>query len=271
MELHGYRGGARAPASMISSTLSDMAPQYSPDGKRIVFTSGRSGHEEVWVSGQDGAEPVQLTSMQAFAGSPAWSPDGKQILFCSTAQGSWDLYTISAEGGKPIPLTTHPADDAVPSFSRDGRWIYFTSSRTGRFEMWKMPAGGGEPVQLTRNGGWIGRESPDGKYLYYAPSPGLSSLRRVLLGGGPEEKVLERMMGMSFAVTSKGIYFARPPLPGRGNPIEFLDFANGKTTPVTTTSRPIYWYLAVSPDERYLLYTQVETMGSDLMLVENFR
>ena len=109
------------------------------------------------------------------------------------------------------------------------------------------------------------------KYLYYAPFSRLSSLWRVPLGGGPEAKILEPIIGASMAATSKGIYFARPPLPGGGSPIEFFDFATEKTTRITTTAHTIFWSLAVSPDERYLLYSQTDPRGSDLMLVENFR
>ena len=271
LQLRGAVGKAGDPVNLISSTWSDLAPQYSPDGNRIVFVSARSGHDELWVCHSDGTEPVQLTSIQGLAGSPHWSPDGKQIVFDSTARGNFDVYVIGVEGGRPLPLTNHPADDAIASFSKDGRWIYFASSRTGRFEIWKMPAEGGEPVQLTRKGGWIGRESPDGKSLYYAPSRDLSSLWRVPLAGGEEQKIIDSVVGTSFEVTAKGIYFARPRLRGAGNPIEFFDFATEKISTVSSTLNPIVWSLGVSPDGRYLLYSQNDRAGSDLILVENFR
>ena len=206
-------------------------------------------------------------------GAPHWSPDGGRIIFDSNVEAQFEVYVVNAGGGRPKRLTNHPADDAVASFSRDGRWIYFTSNRTGRFEMWKMPAEGGEPVQLTRNGGWWGFESFDGKYLYYAPynyNYESSSLWKLPLGGGDEQKIVEPVLPMSIAVAAKGIYFARPWQPGGGNSIEFLSFSTGKITTIATTPRRIF-FLSVSPDERYLLYTQQDQFGSDLMLVENFR
>ncbi len=278
VDLNIWRLGPQGPGgrsgnavNLISSTWDDDSVQYSPDGNRITFISGRSGHREVWVCGSDGSNPVQLTSLRTHSGAPRWSPDGKRIVFDSTAEGDFDVYVIDAGGGRLIRLTNHPADDAVASFSTDGRWIYFTSSRTGRFELWKMPAEGGEAVQVTRNGGHIGLESPDGKHLYYTKSRFEDSLWRLPVGGGEEEKILEPVIGASLAVTARGIYFARPRQPQGGNPIEFRDFSTGKTTTIATTPAPIFWCLSVSPDERYLLYTQGDQIGSDLMLVENFR
>src|SRR4030095_9865733 len=69
-----------APTMLISSSKSDSAPQYSPEGKRITFRSDRSGICEIWACDADGSNPVQLTNFGGpLAGSPCWSPDGKQI------------------------------------------------------------------------------------------------------------------------------------------------------------------------------------------------
>jgi Tol biopolymer transport system component len=237
-----------------------------------VFVSFRSGYAEIWVCGSDGSNPVQLTFLRApMTASPHWSPDGKRIVFDSNAGGNWEVYGMDAGGGRPRNLTNHPAVDGVPSFSHDGRWIYFTSERTGRKEMWKMPAEGRNAVQLTRNGGYFGVESPDGKYLYYATTHRSTSLWRLPMHGGEEQKIAEPVMGSTLAVAARGLYFARPPQPDGGNSIEFLNFSTGKTTAIAATQRPIFWSVSVSPDERYLLWGQNDQEGSDLMLVENFR
>ena len=270
LELTGPGAAASGRArSLINSTWLDEAARYSPDGKRIAFISGRSGHPELWAADSDGSRPVQLTSMTPhMAGSPSWSPDGKRILFCANERTSFELYEIDAEGGRPRILTHHPEDDALGSYSRDGRWIYYRSNRTGRGEVWKMPSDGGEPVQITKNGGYGPGESPDGKYLYFTKS---RSLWRLPVSGGEEEQLAADVSWISFALSSTGVYFIRPGTPGGGDDIVFLNLATRKTTIVAKTERPTFVILSLSPDERYLLFTQVDQSGSDLMLVENFR
>ena len=145
------------PIPAISSTRSEVHPSFSPDGRRVAFTSTRSGSWEIWTADPDGGNAVKLTSMDATnTGGPSWSPDGQSIVFGSDQPGQFDLYVIAAAGGKPRRLTSHPAFDQSAIFSRDGKWLYFTSNRTGAFQIWRMPASGGDAaIQITRNGGWI--------------------------------------------------------------------------------------------------------------------
>jgi len=260
---------ASQPLNLISSTYLDEAPQYSPDGKRIVFTSARSGHTEVWMCASDGSNAVQLTSLGA-AGSPRWSPDGLRIVFDSNIEGQFELYTMDAAGGKPRRITHNSADDAVASWSRDGRWIYFVSNRTKQWQIWKMPPHGGEAVQVTKHGGYVAFESLDGKFVYFSKDLLLTSLWRVPVHGGEETKVLDSVLGQAFALGRKGIYFVEPHHDGT-SAIQFRSFATGKMITIAVIQRPVEFGLSVSPDERFILYTQVDQGGTDLMLVENFR
>jgi len=270
LELAGPDGKAGEPVSLISSTYEDDAPQYSPDGKKIVFTSGRSGHTEVWVCASDGSNAMQLTSLQGFVGSPRWSPDGQRIVFDSSVEGQFQLYMIDAGGGNPQRLTRDSADDGVASWSRDGHWIYFASNRTKEWQVWKMPADGGTAVPVTRHGGYVAFESLDGKSMYFAKDLSQTSLWRVPVGGGEETEVLESMSGQAFAVARKGVYFVVSHADGT-SAIQFLSFGIGKVTTAAVIHQPVEFGLSVSPDERFILYTQVDQGASDLMLVENFR
>jgi Tol biopolymer transport system component len=118
---------------IISSTRSDSAAQFSPDGKRIVFASSRAGSVEIWVCDSDGLHPIQLTSLGTFSGSPRWSPDGQRIAFdAAFREGYKPIHIVAAEGGSPRLLTAGTFQNARPSWSRDGRWVYLAAGKSGR-------------------------------------------------------------------------------------------------------------------------------------------
>ena len=77
-------------------------------------------------------------------------------------------------------------------------------------------------------------------------------------------------MGQAFAVAVKGVYFVAPH-PNGTSAVQVLSFATSKVTTLGVIHRPVGFGLSVSPDERFILYTQVDQAGSDLMLLGNFR
>jgi Tol biopolymer transport system component len=259
---------AGPPVRLISSTHTDYNAQYSPDGKRIVFHSTRSGASEIWASDADGSNAVRLTNFSApITGSPRWSPDGQWIVFDSNKEGQFEVYRMRANGGTPEGLTHDPATDGVPSYSHDGRFIYFMSNRSGSNQVWKMSADGRNPRQITRHGGYLAFESYDGRWVFYSRADGDSPLYRVPVDGGEETQVLPRVNEFGFCITPKGLLFST----GEGSDgIEFLDLATGKISPFFQPAEQMTVGLNLSPDQRHLLFPQRESSGSDLMLVENF-
>jgi Tol biopolymer transport system component/DNA-binding winged helix-turn-helix (wHTH) protein len=274
-------GKAKSQTELIASTFGDHGPDYSPDGRMIAFTSGRSGNNAIWVCESDGSKPRLLHSCGPYVtGTPRWSPDGRWIAFDSRscapgADGNPDIYLISADGRQPTRLTTDPAEDVAPSWSRDGRWIYFSSNRGGSMQIWKMPAAGGQSTQVTEQGGFEGFESFDGKSLYYTKGRAIPGLWRMPTAGGKEEFVTghhQAGLWRYWRVTEQGIYFATAT--SAGALLEFYSFANKLISEVARLSRGAERYLpglSVSPDGRSLLYCQMDHSGSDIMMVENFR
>ena len=266
---------SNAPTKLIASTNLDQGPQYSADGRKIVFESTRSGSYEIWVCDSNGTNLAQLTSFERTTGTPRWSPDGRHIAFDSRAESHSDIYVTGAEGGSPRRLTTETSDDVVPSWSRDGRWIYFASDRTGDRQVWKVPAEGGEAVQVTKHGGFAAFESPDGKFVYYTSftAPGIW---RVAVEGGEEVPVLDQpKLGYwgYWAVVDKGIYFANVEVKLHPT-IELFSFATGRVRQIATMEKEAVSGgpgFAISPDGRWILYAQLDQSGSDITLVENFR
>jgi len=258
---------ATKSANFISSTRDDFAPQFSPDGKRIVFVSARSGSSEIWVCDGDGSNAVQVTS---FAGpdaeAPSWSPDGRKIAFASNAAGGYDIWVVGLNEGKAQRMTTDPANDTNPIWWPDGRWIYFDSARTGENQVWKIPAIGGEAIQVTRESGGVPHVSADGKYIYYARCP---ALWRIPAEGGEATKVLDPLPSFrNLAIVNAGYYYIK------GHSIQFVNSATNKVRTVAKLEdfRDIgeAGGLTVSPDDRSILYTQVDQASIELMMVENF-
>jgi hypothetical protein len=132
-----------------------------------------------------------------------------------------------------------------------------------------MPSAGGDAIQVTTKGGFQAVESPDGKFLYYTKTDPVSGLWRASVSGGDETRVLEAVEQRAFTVVKDGIYYFSPGPSGR-SPLRFLNFANGRTTTIGTTDKPIWLYTDVTPDGRWLIYSQRDQRIQNLMLVENF-
>ena len=178
------------------------------------------------------------------------------------------MFVISSDGGEPKRLTNNSGSNRPSGWSHDGKWIYFDSDRTGAYQVWKMPARGGEEIQITRKGGAGAYESPDGRFLYYLKDNNeFTSLWKVPSEGGEETQVLESVCCQNFAVVEQGIYFVPEP----NTSVKFLTFATGRVTTIAKLSGYAAYGFSVSPDGRWLLYSQYEQNGADLMLVENFR
>jgi Tol biopolymer transport system component len=254
------------PVPLLASTHSDLNPQYSPDGRHIAFHSTRSGASDIWIAASDGSNPWRLTYTDArTTATPRWSPDGEWIAFESNQPGQTEVYVVRSIGGTIHKLTDNPAIDAIPEWSRDGRSIYFCSDRTGRFEVWKMAAAGGDPVQVTHNGGFSAVESPDGKYLYYSVTRNFGPVMRVPLAGGEPEQIISDLRGLFYAVSPRGIYFKSP------RAISFWDASTGRTSEIMQPPKSTGVGLAVSPDGKTLLFTQIESEGRDIYMIDGLR
>lgn len=152
----------------------DDQPAWSPDGGRIAFRSYRTGRDgDIWVMGDDGADPVNLTP-DPLPGvlderRPAWSPDGGRIVFATNAAGNVDLWTMKADGSDLRQITATIDLDTEPCWSPDGRSIAFRrSSNDLGSDICVVPASGGEAVRLALPGiqrlpAW----TPDGEGLVF--------------------------------------------------------------------------------------------------------
>jgi TolB protein len=125
----------------------DIAPRFSPDGKRLVFTRFRgkgcpqpycpSEHAALFTVALDGTGLRRLTTFAIHAGEADWSPDGKRIVFEAYPNGPYgDVYVIGVNGRNLRNLTRNPiigqAGSADPVWSPDGTKILFLDNRIVR-------------------------------------------------------------------------------------------------------------------------------------------
>ena len=126
---------------------------------------------------------------------------------------------------------------------------------------------------MTHQGGVVALESPDGQYLRYSKlNP--KGVWRQPASGGEETKVFKANLAANstaYAVGSRGIYFVGSSGEGSSLGLYCFDLRTAQTKRLTDIPAPIELGLALSPDERLILYSQLDHVESALMLVENFR
>ena len=269
--------GRAQPARIVSSTREDASVDFSPDGKRIVFVSERTGNQELWTSGANGSDPNRVTSLNGpFAGSPRWSPNGQFIAFDGAEAGSThDIYVVRSDGGPVQRLTTSDAHDIRPAWSRDGQWIYFCSFRTGQGSVWKLPAAGGEPIQVTDDGGFEFYESADGSLYYHGSVNGSGDIWRLPASGGPAEHVLAGIESTKWTALDGGICFVKSAEHG---PIGLwlYDFSTRQVSRFGEVQGAAIVYgspgMSVSPDGKQIVLSLLDSQPeSDVMMLDGFR
>ena len=85
---------------LTDNGISDGQPAWSPEGKRIAFTSDRAGDVEIFVMRSDGSQVEQLTDSPDSDLEPVWSPDGLHLAFTSKRRGNLEVSLMDLADGK---------------------------------------------------------------------------------------------------------------------------------------------------------------------------
>jgi Tol biopolymer transport system component len=138
--------------ALTNGDFDNTSPQWSPDGRRILFISNRDANPEVYVMNSDGSNLANLSRNPATDDSASWSPDGRSVLFRSDRDGNQEIYKVNIDGNACVTgltnLTRNPAMDYSPSWSHDGRKILFLSTRNLGETLFVMNYNGGFPTRL---------------------------------------------------------------------------------------------------------------------------
>ncbi|VWX54603.1 amidohydrolase family protein [Novosphingobium sp. 9U] len=146
------RGGK--PTNLTRDLAIDADPAWSPDGKRIVYTSDKGGGlPQLWIRDLASGKDRRLTSLETQPLSAAWSPDGKTIAALDV-DGRWGvagLVKIDVASGAVVRLQPSLTQPGKPSWSADGRYLALSLSqpasasfREGTNQIWVVPADGKE-------------------------------------------------------------------------------------------------------------------------------
>src|SRR6059058_513972 len=101
---------------LTDDVFKDREPRWSPDGKRIAFTSDRSGGSEIWAINRDGSGLQQLTQM-AGAHHPVWSPDGTQMVYSiHTPKNAAYIFRVGQAWAEQTPVALAALSDTSQTF-----------------------------------------------------------------------------------------------------------------------------------------------------------
>lgn len=128
----------------------EVQPRFSPDGKKISFTSDAGNGDNIWIMNRDGSKPKQVTKEDfRLLNNAVWSPGGEYLVarkhFTSNRSlGAGELWMYHISGGEGVQLTKRKNDQqdlGEPVFSPDGRYIYYSEDMYpgGYFQYNKNP------------------------------------------------------------------------------------------------------------------------------------
>lgn len=122
-----------------------IAPRWSPDGRRLIFTSYRNGFPDIYVLDLATRTPTLLVSVQGTNTGGRFSPDGGRVAMVLSGEGNSEIYVSNAQGRMISRLTRNPAVKAGPCWSPDGTRLVFASEPGP--QLYIMSAAVGSPPQ----------------------------------------------------------------------------------------------------------------------------
>lgn len=209
-----------APARVAQGLAYEQQPRFSPDGKRIAFTSDRGGGDNIWLMNVDGSDKRQLSKEDfRLLNQPSWSPDGRFIIAkkhftTQRSLGTGEVWLYHVSGGGGVPLVKKASEQlqkelGEPVYAPDGKSLYYTrnvtpgpifeyaqDSNTDLFHIERYDMETGEVSTIASGVGGSVRPtpSPDGKLIAFVRRERAKSKLYVKnLASGEERKIFDAL------------------------------------------------------------------------------
>ncbi len=212
-----------------------LAPRFSPQGDRILYTSYESGQPQVYLMD---VATVQRRPLEAIPGgnmtfSPRFSPDGASVVFSLEQGGNSDIYSLDLASGTRTQLTNAPSIETAPSFSPDGSQIVFESDRSGNQQIYVMSSNGGQATRVSQGTGRYGTPvwSPRGDYIAFTKQEAGRFHIGVMRTNGTEERLLTASFldeGPTWAPNGRVLMFTRETAGADGAPAVYSVDISGR-------------------------------------------
>jgi Tol biopolymer transport system component len=148
----------------------NLVPFWTPDGKRIAFTSNKEGPRNLFWQLADGSGGLErLATSEDIQLPGSWSPDGELLAFSDVnVSTGFDIWMLKPSDRKAQPFLQTQFNESTPQFSPDGRWLAYVSDESGRKEIYVQPyPGPGGKWQISTEGGVEPLWNRNGRELFY--------------------------------------------------------------------------------------------------------
>ena len=168
-----------------------LAPRFSPEGARLIYTSFESGVPKVYIMDIATFQKRELVESVDMSFAPRFSPDGRKAVFSLTRGSNTDIFEIDIATGNSRQLTFANSIETAPSYSPDGRAIVFESDRSGSQQLYVQPING-RADRISFGQGRYGTPvwSPRGDYIAFTKQFNGRFHIGVMQVDGSEERLL---------------------------------------------------------------------------------
>ena len=191
-----------------------LAPRFSPDARKILYTSYETGKPRVYLMDLISGKLRSFPELPGMTFAPRFSPDGRKIILSITENGNTDIYTLNLANNSKNRLTKNVAIDTAPSYSPNGNYVVFESDRGGNQQIYVMSSKGGKAKRISFGEGRYGTPvwSPRGDMIAFTKMYKGNFHIGVMRKDGTQERLLTKAFideGPTWAPNGRILMFFR--------------------------------------------------------------